>query len=161
MEYKFSGIITLKDYIRFNKAVHKKRNIFMLILFGAWILFCFVSNEYSFEKRYFITFGTILVVLVAHKILFLISCTRYYNSNKFLQDEESFIINEEFIEVTAQNSHAVINKDKIYKILFDKDSIYLFTAVNHALIIKRRYLKSDNEFDELKIFLKEYYKVKK
>jgi hypothetical protein len=156
MEYKFSGVVTLKDYIQFNKMFQKKITLSMLILLGAWALFYFVVDA---EKRdiYFLGLFATVLTLVIFKILVAVSYRKGYNSNKFLQDEEHFVINERFIEVTAKNSRSVAQKEKIYKVKFDKDSIYLFIAANMAYIIKKRYLKNSDEFDELKEFVKQYY----
>jgi hypothetical protein len=54
-----------------------------------------------------------------------------------------------------------ITKEKIKKIIFTKDTIYVFTAINHVLTIKKRYLDDTNVFNELKIYINEKYNIKK
>ena len=42
--------------------------------------------------------------------------------------------------------------------MFDEDSIYIFHGKHKVYIIKKRFLNNDNKYNELILFIKEYYK---
>jgi hypothetical protein len=157
MEYRFSGVVTLKDYIQFNKRLPQKSNFSALTLLGAWAAFCiFVDVEWPKGVYFLILFAAVSIVITS-ELLFVDNCKKGYNSIKFLQEEQRFVINESFIEVMTPSLQTATTKHEIYKVKFDKDSIYLFIGANIAYIIKKRYLKNSDEFDELKEFVKKYY----
>ncbi|MDR2100732.1 MAG: YcxB family protein [Campylobacteraceae bacterium] len=157
MTYEFSAIMTLDDYIQFNKMFHRKSNILMLIPLAAWVLFYLFIDIKGIEYIYFFILFVLIFILIISKIFFRVNYKKSYYSTKFLQDDCFFKISEKSIEITTQDSRAIAKRDKIHKIKFDKDSIYLFIAVNMAYIIKKRYLKSGDEFNELKEFVKKHY----
>jgi hypothetical protein len=153
MEYKFSGVVTLKDYIQFSKILLKKSENFILIAMAAFAIFGIFKGGVYF-KIWCILFAVAMIckffVIIAYK-------KKYYSSNKFFQDEQYFVVNERFIKITIPSLQTVITKNEICKVEFDKDSIYLFITEDTVYIIKKRFFENSDEFDELKEFVKQYY----
>jgi hypothetical protein len=166
-KYEFTGNITLDDYVQMNRYYIRefflKSKIYAIILILA--LFAFIGmNIYSF-----ITYGhlrfleDILPILIfVFAILFIVNrpkflFKKYYAGDKTIKEERIFRIDDNTINVKGESFSTTLSKEKINRIKHDKDTIYIFTAENALHIIKKRYLKDENEFDELKMFLKENY----
>ena len=83
-------------------------------------------------------------------------CKKFYNSNK-LGEFQNYNITENNINITNENENINLPKDKICKIEFDNDSIYVFIGMGMACIIKKHFFENENIFDELRIFVKENF----
>lgn len=77
-----------------------------------------------------------------------------FEENKIAQEEQLFKINEKYIKIVSESIDLTLTRENIKKIIFDKDSIFIFTAQGINNIIKSRYLE---KFDELKEFIKINY----
>jgi len=166
MEYKFSGKLSFDDFVQMNRFYMvemffkgKISIIFIIaIIFsiGSLIYNLVLYNSISFVEDILpiLIFGlAILFIIKRPKILY----KKYFEKDKMSQEEHTFIINENEISMTTENSFIKFTKDKINKIKYDKDSIYIFISENKVYIIKSRYLGSLTEFEELKDFLKLNY----
>jgi hypothetical protein len=85
---------------------------------------------------------------------------KLFDSNKTIGEECNYIINEKNIMINSESGNSILGEDKIYKIIFDKDSIYIFLAANLARIIKKRFLENNEEYERLILFINENYKNK-
>jgi len=177
VEFNFSGKMTLEDFIQINKF-HRRKSfsykfvyVFYIIIFGYLlkeIIFLIKNNIEFYDLKeiitgaYFLTQIVVLVFLalvliVSNKIILPKACRKYFNSNKLYTEVNNFKINENEISVNSESTNQVLTRDKILKILYDKDSIYVYVALNMTHIIKARYLENANQFDELCNFLKNNY----
>jgi len=108
----------------------------------------------------FIVFFLIFVFII-EKCFMPIRYKKYYNSYKTLCELTNYKITNENILISSESGNTILTKEKIYKILYDKDTIYICIGLNMAYIIKKHYFEKNDEFDELRIFLNENYKNKK
>ncbi|MDR0442192.1 MAG: hypothetical protein LBH44_02155 [Treponema sp.] len=118
MEYKFSGTLTLKDYIQCCQIFNRKRNIFLAIfLYIAFLLIIFGSYDFSELKDFisdnplniffvishkeFIPYfiGITLFIIIAYFVIHPIYYMRLYKSDKMIKAERSFCITDEYINV--------------------------------------------------------------
>jgi len=177
MEYKFKGSLTLKDYIQCCKILNRKRIIVTAILayivFLAFLflgfsfpdiktifnnpinLFYIISDKYVIIIFLFIT----LVLVITDFIISPIIYKKNYKADKLIDAERHFCITDELITMSTEDISLQISREKIKKIIFDKDTIYIFTSINSVVIIKGRYLSDNKEFEALKMFIKEKYSV--
>jgi hypothetical protein len=122
-----------------------------------------INIFYIISQKYFIKYFIIATAIVAvtEFILIPIYYRRCYKSDKMVDAERNFYITDEFISMSTDFTSLKITKEKIKKVIFNRDSIYIFTSLSSVLIFKRHYLNSDKEFEELKIFINEKYNIKK
>ena len=78
-----------------------------------------------------------------------------------MSELKNYTITENTITINSNSEHTILKKESINKIIFDKDSIYIYIALTAAIIIKRKFLNSETQIDELKQFIVEYYGIKK
>jgi hypothetical protein len=84
---------------------------------------------------------------------------KYYNSYKFYNELVNYKINESEITISSENSNTTLTRDKILKIIYYKDAIYIYLGLNIAYIICARYFENRDQFNDLCNLLKEkYYK---
>jgi multisubunit Na+/H+ antiporter MnhG subunit len=180
MEYTLNGKISLDDYIQFNKN-HQKHGfsrVFRIILYSAlfiFIGFTFISNKepltdiFKTSPLYFIEmFIPLIVILIIIILLNKFGAPlilrpiykRHYKANKMLQQTQNIKINEQCISITTETGNVNLTKENINKIIYDKDSIYIYTALNMAHILKKHFLENENDFDELVKFIKFNYNKK-
>jgi hypothetical protein len=166
MEYKFNGKLTLNDFAQMNRFymreffLKRKYSVFFL-LFIIFLIGSFRYNIILYNKIRFLEdllpaliFGlAILFVIQRPNIMY----KKYFEMDKISQEEQKYIVNENEINMSSENSYIKITKDKINKIRYDKDSIYIFIGENKVFLIKSRYLKDLTEFNELKDFIKLNY----
>jgi hypothetical protein len=174
MEYKLSGKISLKDFIQFNKNYKKHGSalITRIAVYSALVIFAGVIllSSYKFVKYYILNLPALQLlkvfspfIILAIFIILLITVgmpriyKKHYNANKGLQQPFNIIINEQCIFITTETGNEKIIKENINKIYYDKDSIYIYMALNIAHIIKKRYMENQDDFENLVKFVKEHY----
>ena len=168
MEYKFSGELNFDDYVQFQKAALK----------GLWltrriiILFCllivaFTSDLFDFRKGIslkdtpaIIGIASFLIIIIMFLIMFNSKkiYKKSFDENKIGKERCDFTINEDKITIVSESGSSILTRDNIHKILFDKDTIYIFMAKNIARIIKKRFLENEEKYNELVLFIKDKYK---
>jgi hypothetical protein len=159
MEYKFTGALKLKEYIQWCRKIEQKRQLILIIAFPI----CFTLIFYSFNLLLplKIILGILaggLMFFIGEYIIYPIKLKKIYNSDKTSGMELNYFISEEFISITSENYNNKITRENIYKIKFDKDSIYILFSINKGIVIKKRYFTNENDFDELKLFIIDKYK---
>jgi hypothetical protein len=174
MEYKLHGKISLKDYIQFNKN-HKRHGsalLISLVVYPALLIFVLVSllPSLNFLKYYIFNLPPFELIKIFSPFIFLIIFLillftiimpliykRHYNANKSLQQPCNITINEQCILITTEEGSSKLTKENINKIYYDKDSIYIYRALNIGHIIKKRFLENQDDFVELVKFVKENF----
>ncbi len=168
MEFTFSGRITFDDYVQFNRFILRKRIVLRLIVYiFSLILLIFtfglsnLKDGFSFDSLN-IALCFMFFFLIYATISLLFSKRRYrkiFNSSKTIEEECHYIINEKYMKTSSETTNSTLTQETIHKIIFDKDSMYIFLAMNMAQIIKKRFLGND-EYEKLTTFVKENYKDK-
>jgi len=166
MEYRFNGKLTLDDFVQMNRFYMKekflkgKTAIIFIIAFiffiVSFIYYFIIHNEIRFLEDILpiLIFGLFILFIIRRpKILF----KKFFEKDKIAREEQTFIVNENEINVSSESSSVKITKDKINEIKNDKDSIYIFISDSKVFSIKSRYLKNLTEFNELKNFIKLNY----
>jgi hypothetical protein len=170
MEYNLNGKVSFDDYVRFNKT-HKKHGfykIFRLIFYPAliiYIAYTFIPVIETLKNKILTSLITLIIFLILFyiiSILFNITVMRliykrHYNANKLLHQTQSIKINEQSISITAQSGTSILTKEDINKIIYDKDSIYIYIGLNIAHILKKRFLENENDFEDAVKFVKSNY----
>jgi hypothetical protein len=167
MEYKFSGKVSLQDYIAFNNFVVKKslfkgRKLVLFLIALALLVIAILLSAYLGEFSEMMRNMLVFVLFIALCIIIFFICLnrtyrKYYNSNKFYLEEQYYTVNEVDIKISSESAGITLTKEKIHKIMYNKNVIYIFSALNMAYIIKDTFLKDVNEFDSLKEFINEHY----
>jgi len=169
MEYKISGKITFDDFLHFNKYYLNKYILMrMVIIIFTMIIISFSFWIYNFKDGFsfnsqdilpYIAFAFIIYSVI--RIVF--SKKRYrklYDTNKSIEEECHYIINENSIIINSESSNSTINKKNVYKIIIDKNYIYIFWAANIYKIINNSFCENDEEYNNLVLFFRENYKEK-
>jgi ABC-type multidrug transport system fused ATPase/permease subunit len=193
MEYRFSGQITLDDYIQFNENVTSKivdflknsknvykfpfseiiKYIFCVFLLGI-LIYNLLPILLEFESEIIMKIFTnpkiiIILILFFLIIIFILIFPRimrnlmrnvykkYYDSNKTITELCYYNITENVIKLKSESEDVCLTKEKINKIKYDTDSIYIYIGLNMAYIIKKRFLENEKTFEELQMFIKNNY----
>ena len=176
MEYVLTGKISLDDYIQFNK-IHQNRSFnkvikfiiypFIVIIFASVFIpdfqsFAYLLKESPLEilKVIYPLILFIIFIILLYKIILPLIYKRHYNKNKVLQVFQKIKINEQNIFIETDISNSTLTKENIHKIIYDKNSIYIYLALNMAHILKKRFLENESDFDELVNFIKCNYEKK-
>ena len=173
MEFNLSGKISFDDYIQFNKAYqrHGIKKIIRPILYIVLIIvifYTFAPNVETFKELYkisplsFLKFMIPITLVIIGLILFFtigikLIYKRHYNANKALQQLQNTTINESCVTIKTEISNGSFTKETINKIIYDKDSIYIFVGLNIGYILKKRFLENEDNFEELVKFVKSNY----
>ncbi|GHV33794.1 hypothetical protein AGMMS4952_26070 [Spirochaetia bacterium] len=163
MEYRFNGKMTLDDFVQYNRFytvdIFFKRKISIIFYITPLVLIGLVIYKIIIHETIYFLDDLLGILIYCLFIFFIVKkpkglFKKPFNSNKMSQEEQYFVINEKEIIITTESMNIKLIKEKINKIKFDKDTIYLFTSEGSAYLIKSRYL---NNFKELKEFIKINY----
>ncbi len=121
-----------------------KKSITDIIIYGAcflilFIFICFIASKAS-------------DIFLLKKIY-----RKYYDANQLYKETQNFKITEEKIVIESESESVTLIKNKINRIRFDKDSIYIFTGLNSSYIIKERFFNNSAEFEKVKAFINDNY----
>jgi uncharacterized SAM-binding protein YcdF (DUF218 family) len=175
MEYDFSGQITFKDYVQLNKISQQKTFIRKFIpIFYIILALVFIKSTWSDIKIIWENDPIKLIPTIGIPVIIIVGCLllfnnlllpfiykRFYKSNNLAKEMRHYKITNKAIIVSSESVNTNLSKDTINKIFFDKDSIYIYTALNAAHIIKERFLDSETEFKQLVDFIKENFVKRK
>ena len=103
----------------------------------------------------------ILILVIIFNFLFKRNIKKHYVSNKFLNEEIYYTVTEDQVEIKTVLSQATITKDKINQVLYNKNAVYIFIALNMAYIIPESFFSGSNEFINFKSFMNENYNIVK
>jgi hypothetical protein len=176
MEYSLNGRVSLEDYIQFNKA-HQKHGFKKILRPMIYIALCiflfytlipemdsfkelFRTDPYSIIKIFMPLIIIIIAIIIFNTIGMKLIYKKHYNSNKLLQQMQTVKINEQCICIISENGNVNFTKENINKIIYDMDSIYIYTALNIGYILKKRFLENENDFEELVQYIKKNYEKK-
>jgi hypothetical protein len=135
MEYNFNGKIFLDDFVQYNRNfmieifLKKKAPLVFIILsiYIGYIIYSFVLyNQIRFYEDILpaIIFVFIFVFLIFRRLkIFYKKC---FMANKIAQEEQFFVINDKEIIIKSESINVILTKEKINKIKFDKNSIYIY-----------------------------------
>jgi hypothetical protein len=101
----------------------------------------------------------ILMLFIIFNFLFKRNLRKHYYSNKLFNEEQYYTVTEDQIEIKTAISNALITKDKINRILYNKNVLYIFIALNMAYIIPESFFADSNEFINFKSFMNENYNI--
>ena len=182
MDYIFNGKINYDDYCQYLKILGGKiftiKSIISWFFIGSIFIYSIIfikNNDISKIIRNIdfiivsIIGGIILIIIFITQIISLINNIKFnkfneinkrksFNINKNISKEYNYKINENNIIIDSKGKSLKLNTKSIYKIMFDEDSIYIFHGKHKVYIIKKRFLNNDNKYNELILFIKEYYK---
>jgi hypothetical protein len=127
----FSGIFDFKNGLSFDSTT------MMAMISFALAVYCIIKLIFS-KKRY----------------------KKLFDSNKAIEEKCDYCIDENNITISSESGTSILNEEKIYKIIIEKDLIYIFLAANMAKVIKKKFFKNNGEYDTLVLFIKENYKGK-
>jgi hypothetical protein len=125
------GVFDFKNGISFDNTT------VMLMVLSVLIMYCIIKQIFS-KKKY----------------------KKLFDSNKTIEEKCNYYIDENVIIISSESGTSTLTKETIYKIVINKDSIYIFLAMNMAKMIKKSFLKNNEEYDALISFLKENYREK-
>ncbi|MFB5652837.1 YcxB family protein [Leptospira wolffii] len=177
MNFRIKGNVSLKDYSKFiNYHLYESLfggfRKFIFLFLGLVLFFYYVlpilkklppRNETEivelseFLARILMIFAFASILYLFFKIRLVSRNRKTFASNKFLQDEQTFDIDENQILASSSDSNTILTKEKIHKIAFRDDAIYIFISAIQAFVIPKHYFDNDDEFGEAKNFLKEHY----
>ena len=166
MEYNISGRINFDDYVHFNKYLLRRYTIIRLAIFAATlvlVVFVFAGDNSGrgFSFTGLNTLALVTAILIFYSMIRLVfSMKRFrklYDSNKTIEEECRYAINEKGVTIHSASGSSALTKDAIFKIIIDKDYIYLFKAANMAQIIKSSFCRDAEEYGSLVSFIRERY----
>jgi hypothetical protein len=96
-------------------------------------------------------------LFVVDKFLNPIIYKKYFYSNKMLSELQNIKITDINISISSNSSNSILTKDNIYKIIFNKNYIYIYMGLNMVYILKDSFFENINTYNELKLFLSENY----
>lgn len=144
---------TFKEFYEFQKMHYKSSDSkWIFSLLGIIIL----SMGLLSILRGVISIGAILQVIISLGLLFYSQTyLRYHASVLFKKSKNQysesrhFEFNEEGVKVEMKYATSTLRWQAIRKYLYNEDVLVLYTTVLSALMIPRRSLESDKEWDEL------------
>jgi hypothetical protein len=174
MEYNLSGKVSFDDYVQYQYAQIKTSSFknFRLILFliifiifainiyphtGMLILYI-KTSPFDFFKNFIPLIAVLIFFFLIEKIGLPIFLRKLYNANKLWQYKLNIKINEQYISINTEIENINISKENIFLIIYDNDSIYIWIKYKIVHILKKRFLENENDFEELKNFIKHNYR---
>jgi hypothetical protein len=159
MEYTLSGKVVLDDFIQFVNFCMKpnRRIILHSFLISASIILLLAFSIKSFIIKTFIPSDLIMTILPLLSLITMPFGKKGYYKANVSRRIQHIKINEEAILFTADDGSKTIFRPKKIKIKYDEDSIYIYQTLTIPKIIKKRFMKNENDFDELVNFVKKHY----
>ena len=172
MEYKINGKISFDDYMHFIK-IHQKSNSpikIIRIVIAAVLFICmtiYIPISSILKDKSGITPAPLPVLIgipffIVFSLFVSFRYRKYIFRKKFYESKTgekyfNMTIDEQFISTTTETSSSKFTKPDIFKIAYDKDSVYIYIGMNNAAIIKKRFLENEDDFEEMVKFIKENY----
>ncbi|MDP4182205.1 MAG: YcxB family protein [Bacillota bacterium] len=112
----------------------------------------------SYLPTLFIIF--MLIAFIVLRILAKRAPKRHYDSNKLIQEEMRFVIDDSSISYTSEKSSAIISWDEIYKIYMSKEFLVIFISNRTVWIIPKKNIGNSNIYDLTKVLSEKMDKKK-
>jgi len=163
-EFKFTGKMTLDDFSLFSSIVFLKQ-VFSKKTIIFWSIIAFLSFIISLFQIYSVgriedgLFGGLIVIIFIPLLWLTISKSKSISkliykktffSNKMNQEEQAFYLKNNNLSIKTESQEINLTKKEIKNILFDNESIYIMISISQGFIIKDRYCKDFNEFNNIK-----------
>ena len=131
--YKTTTKFTLEEYKKFNKALIKKRHLYLLSIIAV----AFILASGILLKNIFL-----IIFAVIYPFLFLISMNigvkRTFNSNKLLQNVEvEYEFYNDYLLEKHEGGEAKVPYEKLDEIIETKTNFYLMIAKNQGFMISK------------------------
>ena len=172
-EFNLNGSVNLDDYIRFCKSYQKysfigKYNLYIFIAIFAVFTYMYLPNietmavmfrEAPFElaKKIMILVCAVIFVILFNTRGMRTLYKKQYEVNKELQESQNIKVGKEWIVITTKLGKTDFLKKYINRIIYDKDVIYIYQEKHKGYILKKQFLENENDFDDLKNFIKLNY----
>jgi hypothetical protein len=149
----FDNISFQNSNINNLEMIAEGNNVSIDILYGK-------SNIITFIITFF---SSIVIIIFSLSFILIRKHIKYknykknYESNKLMKEDNIYKITEEEITIKNNFENIILNKENIYNIKYNINSIYIFISTNSSYIIKNNFFNDENNFNELIIFLKEKY----
>ena len=159
--------IKLSDYRHFffqhTFKYHPTRKIvFFIIMFAFFLLVLYFSMRFNMNFLFYFSMIVIALFCFSFLIIFILSfqVNKNFTSNKLLQDELNYTINNEYFEVNSTNTNSKLTWDKIYKIAESNHLFAIYISKAQAFLLPKHFLNA-NEYDTLKNIIKNALPAKK
>lgn len=170
-DINFKIKLSLNDYRNFNYSfLYSGRKgfitIFITIIFIINTLVLTINGIkngeiFTFINIFFIILTSFFILL---PILLFFQTKKIFITDKFLSEEQNYIINEEGFEVKTNSSNVKISWDRIFLIKENKNYLLIFIAQNKAFIIPKSNIQDKLEAIKelfLKYIIKKKLKIRK
>lgn len=174
MAYEFSGKIRYEDFIKFNRTHMRHlflsgKKLLLWFVLASILLLISISDCYDIAMHGRPITDTslffILIVCAIYAILFLLfpkfRYRKLFNSNRFLQETQSFSVTEQLISITSQSTAVQITGDKIEKLVCTPELICIYISRIQAYLIPRHYFADEEKFAEISAFIKLHFDPKR
>lgn len=164
-EVKANFKLEFKDYKDFN--IHHSRKhfygaaILYFVLFIITMLFKIFSSGMDAQllKKILIVVvptGILLASLILLTFYFLIAfhSKKVFKSQRRLQEEQNYIINDDGISLINKSSNNNIGWENIFKVTESKNSIFIYLGNVNSMIIPKRAFNSNDDITILKDIIK-------
>lgn len=143
MELKIKSKMELDDYIKFNLFCQRKTILIWIAIVCIGIVIVF--REYNIYYRILgcIFFSIFYLLLCEFDIK--VKSKKGYNSDKLMQEECEFIVNENGIIEKTSKGETRIEFSDILKFEEDIYSIYIFIGKFRAYVIPKRYITAEEQ----------------
>jgi len=165
MEYNFSGIVTLWDYIKLNRKLSRKntitRYICGIVVFVGLLFLLSPEGQIDRiidEPSILFSYAFLLLLFTAiYAVLELFTVLHYrkiYRSDKSASSERKYRITNETISVVIEDTNMrTVEKGRINKIIYEADRIYIFESLVSVITIKKSFFVGEEKFEEIKSFI--------
>ena len=92
-------------------------------------------------------FSFIIILILSFRV------NKNFTTNKLLQDELNYTINNEYFEVHSINTNSKLTWDKIYKVAESSHLFAIYISKNQAFLLPKHYL-DNNQYETLKNIIK-------
>ncbi len=160
--------ITLEDYRDWNlNLIFTTRLMFLSLVI---LIFMLLSLSFSFlagrSIGYFMgTFAPVIGIFAAFVILLsvmtYINAKKMYDSDKLIQEEQTYAIDTEAINTTTNYSSSRITWDKIYRVTADKKYICVYLSKMRAFLLPKKCFTSAADINTMIEIIKEKMDKKK
>ena len=113
------------------------------------------------EFKFIFVMLLLFLFYIIYYYLYYRKVKKNYNSNKLFNEEQYYTVTENQIEIKNAFSNGIITKDKINRIVYYKNSVYIFISLSDACLITESFFADSNEFMNFKSFMKNNYNIVK
>lgn len=143
---KINTKIDFKSYSKFQfHSVYRKISSIVMVIIGISLFVSFIFwelEEIELSNPYFNLFFAISILVIL-PIFYYLSIKKNFNSNKRLQENIIYEINNEKIKITGESFDSEMDWNGIYKIIEYKNWFLLFQNSNNANFLPKKFLNEN------------------